>query len=122
MHPIIFLPLFIGVLIFISACTAPKGSIVIRDNPNGTGLTMDFKDWSLKDRRELSLNKGDVLQIEVACESGEIDLVISGENGSEPYRGNSLKSILFTVTLSETDKYFIQITGKKATGKVTVIN
>ncbi|HPO78104.1 MAG TPA: hypothetical protein PLI23_13155 [Thermoclostridium caenicola] len=120
MHPIIFLPLLIAIIIAISACSAPKGSIVILENPNGTGFTMDFKKWSSKSKCELSLNKGDVLQIEVFREDGEIALMVSGNSGSEPYTGNNLKSGLFTVTVSETDKYDIQITGKDATGKVMV--
>jgi len=69
---------------------------------------------------ELFLNKGDVVQIEVEREYGKIDLMISGKNGSEPYAGNSLESGLFTVKVSETDKYNFQISGKDASGKVIV--
>jgi len=122
MHPIVFLPLFIAIIIAISSCSAPKGSIVILENPNGKGFTMDFKEWSSKGKCELSLDKGDVLQFEVVRENGKIALVVRGKNGSEPYTGNDLKSGVFTVTVSETDKYDIRITGKAATGKVTVKN
>jgi hypothetical protein len=48
--------------------------------------------------------------------------VVKGKNGSEPYTGNNLKPGLFTVTVSETDRYEIRITGKGATGKVFVKN
>ena len=65
------------------------------------------------------LNKGDILQIEIACEE-EIELTVSGQNGSEPYTGNNLKSILFTVKVSERDNYDIRFTSTNATGKVTV--
>jgi len=121
-HPIILLPLVIAITIAVSACSVPKGSIMILENPNGTGCTMDFKEWSSKSKCELSLNKGDVLQIEVFREDGEIALTVIGKNGSEPYTGNSLESGLFTVTVSETDKYDIRITGKDATGRVMVKN
>lgn len=120
MQPIIFLPLVIAIIIGISACTPSKGSIVILENPNGTGFKMDFKEWSSKNKCELSLNKGDVLQIEVVREDGDIALRVSGKNGSEPYEGNDLESGVFTVTVSETDKYDVRITGKAATGRVTV--
>ncbi|HRC80422.1 MAG TPA: hypothetical protein PLF27_03450 [Sedimentibacter sp.] len=120
MHPIVFLPLFIAVLMVISACTATKGSIVILENPNGSGFTMDFKDWSSQNKCELSLVKGDEIQVEVACKYGEIVLLINGKKGSEPYMGNGLKSCRFTVTVSETDEYVIQVTGKNASGKITV--
>lgn len=122
MHPIVFLPLFIAIIISISACSATKGSIVILENPDGTGFTMDFKKWSSTNKCELSLNKGDILQIEVVRENGKIALTVSSENGSEPYTGNNLKTGVFTVTVSETDKYVIRITGKDATGKVMVKN
>jgi len=120
MHPIVFLPLFIAIIIVISGCSAQKGSIVILENPDGTGFTMDFNEWSSKNKCELSLNKGDVLEIEVVREDGEIDLMIRGKNGTEPYSGNNLESFKFTVTVSETDKYITYITGKNATGKITV--
>jgi len=120
MHPIIFLPLFIAIIIGLSNCSAQKGSIVVLENPDGTGFTMDFKKWSSNNKCELFLNEGDELQIEVALEDGDIDLVIKGENGTEPYTGNNLESFKFTVTVSETDRYITHITGKNATGKVTV--
>jgi len=122
MHPIVFLPLFIAVLIAIQACSATKGSILILEDPKGTGFTMDFNEWSSNGKCELSLNKGDELQIEVAREAGEIGLTVTGKNGSEPYAGKDLESFVFTVKVSETDKYAIRLTGKAATGKVTVRN
>lgn len=116
----IILPLVIAMIIAITACSTPKGSIVILENTNGTGFTMDFKEWSSSDKCELSLNKDDVLQVEVVREGGEIALEIRGKMGSEPYTGNHLESGVFTVKVSETDQYVIQITGKNASGKVIV--
>lgn len=66
--------------------------------------------------------KGDVVQIEVEYEAGKIAFGVSGKNGSEPYAGNDLQSGVFTVTVSETDNYIFNITGKNATGKITVKN
>lgn len=122
MHPIIFLPLFIAVIIAISACSAQKGGIVIIENPDGTGFTMDFKEWTSKNKCELSLVEGSVLQIEVVREDGEIAFSVNGRNGSQPYTGNGLESGMFTVTVSETDDYVFGITGKGATGKIAVKN
>ncbi|HHV72639.1 MAG TPA: hypothetical protein GXX38_08545 [Clostridia bacterium] len=119
---IIFLPLVIAIIIAITILCVSKGSIMILENPNGTGFTMSLKKWSSKNKCELFLNKGDVLQIEVDREGGRIALVVRGKNGSEPYTGNNLKTGIFTVTVAATDKYAIQIIGKDATGKVTVKN
>ncbi|HOG01581.1 MAG TPA: hypothetical protein PKW29_10795 [Clostridia bacterium] len=114
--------LLIAITAALTACAAPKGGIVILENPNGMEFTMDFKEWSAKNKCELSLEKGDELQVEIARDGGEIALAVSGKNGSEPYTGNDLRSGIFTVTVSETDEYAITITGKDATGKVTLKN
>lgn len=63
-----------------------------------------------------------MVQIEVEYEAGKIAFGVSGKNGSEPYAGNDLQPGVFTVTVSETDEYIFRITGKEATGKITVRN
>ncbi len=118
---ILLLPLVL-ILMAISACAVIKGIIIINENPNGTGFTIDLKEWSSKSKCQMSLNKGDELQIEVIREKGEIALQIKGNKGSEPYTGNNLKSGIFTVTVSETDNYDIHITGNDATAKIIIKN
>lgn len=120
MRPSIILLLAMAIVLSTSACSATKGSILIIENPNGTGFIMEFKEWSEKNKCELALNSGDVVQFEVARENGEIALSVSGKKGSEPYTGTNVKSGIFTVTVSETDEYLIRIAGKDATGKVMV--
>lgn len=119
-RPIVSLLFLIVILITLSACAATRGGILILENPDGTGFTMDFNDWTSKNKCELSLSAGDILQIEVTREAGEINLTILGSTGTQPYTGNDLKSGLFTVTVYETDAYEIRINGKDATGKVVV--
>jgi nitrogen regulatory protein PII-like uncharacterized protein len=86
MKPVIFLPLMIAVMIALTACTATKGSIMILENANGTGFTMEFKELSARNKCELSLEKDDELQIEISRDEGEIALTISGKNGSDLIR------------------------------------
>jgi len=119
MRRVVFL-LVIVMFITIPGCTASKGSIVILENPDGKGFTMDFREWSSNDECELYLNNGDVLQFEVVREDGQIALSVRGKKGSEPYEGKDLRSGIFTLTVSGSDEYEIRITGKDATGKVTV--
>ncbi|NMA34432.1 MAG: hypothetical protein GX940_07775 [Clostridiaceae bacterium] len=123
---LLLIAVIIVVLVFVNIVIpglfTPKGSIVILEDPDGKGFTMDFTEWNSKNKCELSLNRGDVLQIEVKHKGGEISLAVSGKNGSEPYTGNDLRSGMFTVTVSESDDYIFRITGKSATGKVTVKN
>lgn len=112
----------LAAILLLSSCAAPNGGIVILENPNGTGFTMDFTRFNAKNKCELSLADGDVLQVEVTRDSGEIALTVSGKNGDEPYTGNDLESGIFTIAVSEADEYVFRITGKDATGKITVKN
>ncbi len=112
----------VAAILLLSACTAPKGSIMILEDGNGTGFTMDLKEFNSKNKCELSLAGGDVVQVEIEREGGEIALTVSGKNGGEPYTGNDLESGIFTIAVSGTDEYVFKITGKDAAGKVTVKN
>lgn len=114
--------IIIAATLLLAACSAPEGGIVILENPSGTEFTMEFKERSAKDKCELSLKKEDTVQIEITRDGGEIALTVSGKNGGEPYTGNDLESGIFTIAVSETDEYVFRITGKDATGKITVKN
>lgn len=119
---IILCALLVFAMITFSSCAPTKGSIVILENGKGTGFTMEFKKWSNDSKCDLSLVEGDVVQIEVISENGEINLMLKGASGSEPYEGKNLETGIFTVKVSETDEYMMKITGKDATGKVIVKN
>lgn len=116
----VIIGIVLSVIILLPACAAPDGSIVILEDPDESSFTMDFTKYNGKSKCELSLDDGDVLQVEVTRDSGEIAFSISGKNGSEPYTGNDLESITFTTAVSETDEYVFRINGKDATGKILV--
>lgn len=114
--------IILAAILLLSACAAPKGGIVILENPQTKGFTMEFRKYNEKDKCKLSLAEGDELLVEVTRDSGKIALAVSGRNGSEPYTGNDLRTGTFTVTVHETDEYEFTITGKDATGKISVKN
>jgi len=118
----LLLAIAIAIALALSACSATKGGVAILESPDGEGFTMDFREWSSINKCSLSLNEGDTLQIEIAREDGEIALAVSGKSGSEPYTGKSLKTGVFTVSVSETDEYEIIVAGRNASGKVAVKN
>ena len=83
---------------------------------------MDFNQFKATNKCQLSLAAGDVVQVEVDRQGGEIGLVVSGLRGSEPYAGNDLPTRTFTIGIAETDQYVFLITGKNATGRIKVKN
>jgi hypothetical protein len=121
----LFRKLTIGALLVIvlllTACTT-SGRIVILENPDGTGFTMDFTRFSATNKCTLSLTEGDVVEVEAVHESGKMGLRVSGMKGSLPYEGSDLKTLTFTIRVSETDDYVFWITGQDANGKITIKN
>lgn len=111
-----------AVILMFSACTATTGSIIILEGMFGAQFDISFMQWSDEDKCEMSLEKGDKLQIEITRESGELDLSIIGKNGSEAYTGSNPDLNTFTVTVSETDEYVILLKGKNATGNIKIKN
>lgn len=121
-RPGIFLAMVSAVMLLLTACSGGEGSIVIYENLKGTGFTMEFKEFSAKNKCELPLDRNDVLQVEFTSESGVLAMTVSGKNGAEPYTGNDLELGTFTVTASEADDYVFTVTGNKTNGKLVVKN
>jgi hypothetical protein len=120
LHFILFLPLIIAIIIALTGCNPTKGSIIILENSEGTGCSMELREWSEENKCKLQLNKGDELWVEISRESGTIALSICGKNGDQAYTGNDLQSCSFSVTVSETDEYAINISGTNATGRISI--
>ncbi len=116
-----FVPVFAAVLLLSSGCWGSKGSVVILEKPGNTQFDVSFDTWSDSSKCEMSLNKGDEVRVEVALESGELDLSMRGKKGSEPYTGNDIKEIAFTVKADETDVYVFRFSGAKASGIMTLM-
>ncbi len=114
--------LILSVVLLLSSCAVLNGKIMILEDKNGRGFTMDFQEYSATSTCELSLEDGDVLQVEVTRTSGKIAFSVNGKSGSEPYTGNDLPTGIFTVTVSETDEYVFEITGDQASGSIIVKN
>ena len=110
--------IILTVMLLLSACAVPNGSIVILENPNGSSFTIDFAMVNAKNKCELSLAGGDVLQVEVEHESGEIALTVSGKNGSEPYTGNDLVTGIFTITVLKQMSMYSESPEKMRPGKL----
>jgi hypothetical protein len=115
-----FLLVFVAVLLFGSGCWGAKGSVVILEKPGNAKFDISFEEWSAQSKCEMALTKGDEVRVEIACDNGEIDLTMRGKKGSEPYTGNDITEVAFTVTVAETDDYVFTLSGAKASGTITL--
>lgn len=117
---LLLLALALALTAALSGCRAPRGGIVILESPDGNSFTMDFTKWSDQNKCELSLDAGNKLWVEADLQSGDLGLVIRGKNGSEPYTGSKLSSGAFSVTVEAADDYVFQVSGKNASGRLSV--
>lgn len=122
MKKILSILFFAIIVIVLTACTAAKGSILIKENITGTGCEIEFVDWSKENKCELSLNKNDEILVEVACERGSVALDIRNKLDVEAYSGNGLDKAKFTVKAPEEGEYVISIKGSSATGSINIKN
>jgi hypothetical protein len=97
-----------------------SGSIMIFEEVSGAGCEIEFNEWSRQNKCELTLSKGDEILINVACDSGRVDLDILSKSGAEVYSGNGIGSSRFTVKVSEGGEYVFSLRGDNATGKVYI--
>lgn len=119
---LIFLLLVLVMALVFAACSGPKGSIIILEEPSGKQFDISYNTWKGQEKCQMSLVKGDEVKVEIYRENGEISMSIYGKNGSEPYQGNDLDTVNFIFNVSETDEYVISLSGNKATGKVLITN
>lgn len=110
------------ILLFASACSAYVGTYVVYEEFGGNGATIKFTELNAQRKFEMTLKKGDEIQFEVLRKEGEISIRLIGKNGSEPYSGRDIESGIFTVTVHETDTYFVLVKGREASGKIKIKN
>lgn len=111
-----------GLVIFLSSCNFAFGTIKIKENFGGTNFTIEMKDYSSESKIKMQLQKGSVIEVLVSKSKGEIEFIVNGRGGSNPYTSNNLETNYFTFTVAETDEYIILLKGKKASAKIIINN
>ena len=111
---------FIVLVWTLTACQVPKGSVIFIENISCSGFEIQFSEWDEHNKCELSLNKGDEIQIVIVCEKGSVTLNIHEKNGMETYSGNGLESAQFSVKVPEAGEYVITIRGEDASGSIDI--
>ncbi len=90
------------------------------EQASDTAYSVAFTAWSGERNHELTLNEGDLLQVEITHAGGDIRLSIHAMDGSAVYRGKGLTSCAFTVEVPASGRYVVTVLGKDASGQVEV--
>ena len=120
------LGILVGLLVLValvtvfSACAVTAGGILMNEQPFGAQFDISFQDWSAQDKCEMKLENGEAILVEIVRESGDLAMIIRGDNGSEPYTGRYLETGTFLLNVSESDNYVIYLEGEHACGEIVL--
>lgn len=88
---------------------------------NESQLIMDYKILDSTDSQELELTAGDIVNFEIVSQSGSIDIRLQKGEKEPIYEGIDIPTSAFHVTIGESGKYTVSVTGKKSKGSVSVM-
>ncbi len=84
-----------------------------------TGFRMEYSVLDREESAELELTEGDRIQVHISHAAGNVDVTV-GRAGEKPiYRGTGQENADFLLTVPETGRYRISVTGHRAKGEIS---
>ncbi|MCC0685086.1 hypothetical protein [Clostridioides sp. ZZV14-6345] len=71
-------------------------------------LVMEYSMFNTTDSQLLTLEKDDVIDVEIVNDSGKLDVVIQEDDKNPVFEGNNLKTSTFQVKVNESGTYKIK--------------
>ena len=93
-----------------------KGSRV--HNPDG--YVLEIQKMNGTDHHEMTLQKGDTLDVSFVSESGDLRMSIMGPDGTEIYQGDGNDIHAFELEARKDGVYAIDVAGKGAVGSICI--
>ena len=102
--------------------------LVIYNRPGFTGeriknpdsYSLDILRMNGTDSRTLSLNAGDVLQVEFETSKGSLHIKITAPDGTIIYAGNGEETTSFEINIPETGPYTVAVQARHAEGRIHI--
>ncbi len=107
----------IAVLIAVSGCAkqAFEGTRTADDKQ----FVLEYTMFTGEQTHELELQQGANIDVTIRADSGRVDVVATGPDGKEIYKGNGASSGSFTLEIQQPGTYRFSVTGKSAKGGVS---
>lgn len=87
----------------------------------GNSITIEFQVLNRTETEEIDLKSGDTVDFIVASQSGQLDIEFGLKDARPDYKGNSVETGSFTVTVHQDGRYILTVTGSNAKGSVKLI-
>lgn len=111
------------VILLGTGCTFGSYSVVkATENNTTTSMQMSYEKFNGNKNRAIKLDEGEScsVAVNIASESGRINLSIEDEDGDSYYQGTNLPTSSFTVYLDKAGKYTIRVEGDSHTGSYSI--
>lgn len=87
---------------------------------NEDQLVMDYRMLNRTDTQSLKLEAGDVVDFAIVSEWGQVDLLLQKDDDEAAYEGTDVPTSSFQVTIDDSGRYLLTVTGHHAKGSVHV--
>ena len=110
--------LVFGFSVFAISCTE-NGFVGNREAASNSYL-LEIESMNGSDLHNMELNEGDTLEILFETEKGVLQMRIKAPNGAVIYEGNGKEITDFTINISESGVYTINVEAKGAKGTIHI--
>ena len=87
---------------------------------NPDSYLLEIEKMNGKDLHTLDLQAGDVLKVEFETVKGSLDLEIKAPDGTTIYRGDGKAATDFTVNISKSGVYTVNVLARHARGRISI--
>lgn len=115
---VVLLTLLAGLTIFLVIYSRPGFTGERIKNPDS--YSMDIRRMNGTDSHTLSLNAGDVLQVEFETAKGSLHMKITAPDGAIIYAGNGEEATSFEINIPETGTYAVAVQARHAEGSIHI--
>lgn len=104
--------------VVLSGCNQVEFSGSRVKNPDS--YLLDIRLMNGNDVHSMNLNEGDVLQIRFETDKGELQMEIKAPDGTAVYNGNGKVATDFTMNITQSGVYTIEVEARKAKGIIHI--
>ena len=112
---------FSFVLLIILSLTACTSKFDGSRTGNDSQFIMDFKVLDKTDSQLLELEQGDIIDVDIASDSGQLNIEVQKDNDEPIYKSENVPTSSFQIEIPESGTYKFSVTGEKAKGSVCFI-
>lgn len=88
---------------------------------NDNQFIMDYTVLNTTDSQVLKLDAGDILDVEVVSDAGEVSITIQKDDEEPIYESENASTDTFQIAIEEGGSYEVTVTGENAEGSVSFV-